>query len=115
MTFVTALTDWFIATLRKKEMELTKILEEDSARIIDVRTREEFSGGHVLGSENIPLNELVTKMEEYKGSKGPIVFCCASGNRSGQATYYFQTHGVERVYNGGSWLDVNYAVSLKEK
>jgi rhodanese-related sulfurtransferase len=40
----------------------------------------------------------------------PIIFCCASGNRSGQATHYFQSIGVD-CENGGSWLDVNYLVS----
>jgi rhodanese-related sulfurtransferase len=42
--------------------------------------------------------------------KQPIIFCCASGNRSGQATQYFKQLGYE-CENGGSWLDVNYNLS----
>ncbi|MCB0697746.1 MAG: rhodanese-like domain-containing protein, partial [Chitinophagaceae bacterium] len=34
--------------------ELTK----NGAQIIDVRTRQEYAGGHIKGSVNIPLNEL---------------------------------------------------------
>ncbi|MGL5890606.1 MAG: rhodanese-like domain-containing protein, partial [Bacteroidia bacterium] len=30
--------------------------------IIDVRTRNEFSGGHVAGSINIPLQELKERL-----------------------------------------------------
>lgn len=79
--------------------------------IIDVRTRAEFSGGHVNGSINIPLQEITNHIEEIKGMKQPIIFYCASGGRSGQATQYFKSLGVN-CENGGSWLDVNYQLSL---
>jgi rhodanese-related sulfurtransferase len=42
--------------------------------------------------------------------KQPVVLCCASGNRSGQATYFLQAQGID-CENGGSWLDVNYQLS----
>lgn len=75
--------------------------------IIDVRTPEEFMGGNVAGSINIPLQELDQHLEEIKMMVQPIVLCCASGNRSGQATAYLQSCGV-KCENGGSWMDVNY-------
>ena len=78
--------------------------------IIDVRTRAEYSGGHVQGSINIPLQEITQHIDEIRAMAQPIVFCCASGGRSGQATHYFQSIGVE-CENGGSWLDVNYLVN----
>jgi phage shock protein E len=79
--------------------------------IIDVRTMAEFSGGHVNGSINIPLQEITNYIDEIKGMEEPIIFCCASGGRSGQATQYFKSIGVN-CENGGSWLDVNYQMSL---
>jgi rhodanese-related sulfurtransferase len=81
-----------------------------SKTIIDVRTRAEFAGGHVAGSINIPLQEITEHIDEIKSMKAPIIFCCASGNRSGQATNYFQSIGVD-CENGGSWLDVNYQMT----
>ena len=78
--------------------------------IIDVRSRGEFAGGNVAGSINIPLDEIQGKVEEIKTMKQPIVLCCASGNRSGQATYFLQAKGID-CENGGSWLDVNYQLS----
>lgn len=79
--------------------------------VVDVRTRAEYSGGHVNGSVNIPLQEITNHIEEIKAMKQPIIFCCASGGRSGQATQYFKSLGVN-CENGGSWLDVNYQISL---
>ncbi len=78
--------------------------------VIDVRTRGEFAGGNVAGSINIPLDEIQGKVEEIKAMKQPIVLCCVSGNRSGQATYFLQAQGID-CENGGSWLDVNYQLS----
>jgi len=74
--------------------------------IIDVRTPSEFMGGNVAGSINIPLNEISLKVEEIKKMSQPIILCCASGGRSGQATMFLKQHGIDCV-NGGSWMDVN--------
>jgi rhodanese-related sulfurtransferase len=79
--------------------------------VVDVRTRAEYSGGHVNGSVNIPLQEITNHIEEIKAMEQPIIFCCASGGRSYQATQYFKSLGV-KCENGGSWLDVNYQMSL---
>ena len=74
--------------------------------IIDVRTPGEFMGGHVSGSINIPLQEIQNRADEIKALSQPIVLCCASGMRSGQATVYLKSLGVDSK-NGGSWLDIN--------
>lgn len=75
--------------------------------IIDVRTPGEFMGGHVSGSINIPLQLIPERVEEIRSMKQPIVLCCASGGRSGQATAFLRGHGIN-CENGGSWMDVNY-------
>lgn len=77
--------------------------------IIDVRTHEEFMGGHVAGSINIPLNEIPNNLEEIKAMEQPITLCCMSGGRSAQASAFLASHGVS-CENGGSWYDVNYMV-----
>lgn len=71
--------------------------------IIDVRSRGEFSMGNVEGSVNIPLNEIPDNVEDIKNMKRPIVLCCASGNRSGQALNYLLSRDVDDCHNGGSW------------
>ncbi|MCU0421178.1 MAG: rhodanese-like domain-containing protein [Bacteroidia bacterium] len=79
--------------------------------IIDVRTPQEFAGGHVTNSLNIPLQEMIERLDEIKLLPQPIMLCCASGNRSGQAAMFLQSKGVNCV-NGGSWLEVNYQISI---
>lgn len=88
-------------------MNIEKIIKEKQGTIVDVRTTEEFRGGNVSGSINIPLQEIPNRMDELKNLKQPFVLCCASGNRSGQATQFLMQQGIE-CCNAGSWLDVNY-------
>jgi phage shock protein E len=73
--------------------------------IIDVRSPGEFSGGHVTGSSNIPLQEVPARLEDFRAMAKPLILCCASGNRSGQATQFLQSNGID-CENGGSWLAV---------
>lgn len=88
-------------------MNIEKIIREKQGTIVDVRTHQEFIGGNVPGSINIPLQEIPQRIEELKNLKAPLVLCCASGGRSGQANRYLAQQGIN-CYNGGSWLDVNY-------
>jgi rhodanese-related sulfurtransferase len=91
-------------------MKIENLIKEKACTIVDVRTHEEFTGGHAADSINIPLNEIPKRIEELRNLKAPLVLCCASGNRSGQAQLFLTEHGIE-CYNGGSWLDVNYIQS----
>ncbi|MEO5643634.1 MAG: rhodanese-like domain-containing protein [Bacteroidia bacterium] len=88
-------------------MNIEKIIKEKQGTIVDVRSRGEFMSGNVPGSINIPLPELEKQIREIKMLKMPLVLCCASGGRSGQAHGYLAQQGIE-CYNGGSWMDVNY-------
>ena len=80
--------------------------ENNKYTIVDVRTTGEFAEGNVAGSINIPLDQLVERTDEVMGLEAPVLFCCLSGRRSGQATAYFQEKGLE-CENGGGWLEVN--------
>ena len=88
-------------------MNLDAIINDEKTTIIDVRSVEEFAEGNVAGSVNIPLHEVPQRIDELKAMSKPLVLCCLSGGRSGQATQFLQQQGVEEVYNGGGWADVN--------
>ena len=85
-------------------------LLRQGATIVDVRTPGEFMGGNVAGSINIPLNEVPERVEEFKDLKAPVLLCCLSGGRSGQATGFLQAQGID-CHNAGGWMDLNYVVS----
>lgn len=87
-------------------MTLNEAINHPNATIIDVRSEGEFAGGHVQGAVNIPLQTVPDEVEAIKAMQRPIVLCCASGNRSGQALMFLQAQGLEDLYNGGGWAQV---------
>ena len=66
-------------------MNIHELINDRKTTIVDVRTEEEFLEGNVQGSINIPLPEVVDRVEELKQMQ-PLVLCCLSGVRSGKAT-----------------------------
>lgn len=73
------------------------------AVVIDVRSPQEFKGGHFKGSKNIPLDRIQTEAQKIKALDKPVVVCCASGMRSSQAKSILLNQGVKVVENGGGW------------
>ena len=97
------LSNMFGSSTSKQDIQ--KALEK-GAKIIDVRSPSEFSGGHVKGSVNIPLDQIASHVEKIKGYNTSVVLCCASGMRSAQATSLLKEKGVE-AYNAGGWKNLN--------
>ncbi|MCX6188347.1 MAG: rhodanese-like domain-containing protein [Bacteroidetes bacterium] len=91
-------------------MDIEEIIKEKQGTIVDVRSPEEFMGGHVVGSINIPLQEIQNRMDEITALETPLVLCCASGGRSGVAHSILSQQGID-CCNAGSWLNVNYIQS----
>ena len=85
-------------------------LLQEGGMIIDVRTKAEFSNGHIKGSKNIPLQALSSNLNKLKKDK-PIITCCASGMRSASAKSMLKSNGFSNVYNGGSWARLNSRIS----
>lgn len=74
------------------------------ALLVDVRTPEEFSAGHLEGAINIPHDQTLARLTEYGGDKDrSIVVYCRSGNRSGQAHKTLVEQGFTSAHNAGGY------------
>jgi len=68
--------------------------------IIDVRTTEEFSSGHLPTAKNIPLDELENRLEGLTPHKTQEIFLvCATGRRSKRATDLLRSKGFTQAIN----------------
>jgi len=64
--------------------------------ILDVRSPQEYSEGHVPGAINIPSEDLKKKIEEMKVSKDTVlVTVCEHGGRSSRAAVELQKLGYK--------------------
>ena len=71
------------------------------ARLVDVRTPDEFAAGHLPGAINVPLAELGQRMVELEPKDGALVLYCRSGNRSGQAKAQLERAGFTTLHDLG--------------
>lgn len=71
------------------------------AILLDVRTPEEYRGGHIPGSKNLPLQQ-IEKIESIAEKKEtPLFVYCQSSARSRQAVSLLQNMGYVNVNNIG--------------
>ena len=82
-------------------------LVKEGAVILDVRSKSEYSGGHIKNSINIPVNELQNNLSRLKNKDKTIITCCASGMRSASAKNVLENSGYKNVHNGGGWNSLN--------
>lgn len=62
------------------EVDVARALWEAGDQIVDVRTPEEYAGGHIAGAVNIPLNRIGFAAAELP--EGQVLTVCSMGNRS---------------------------------
>lgn len=68
-------------------------------KIIDVREPNEFEESHVEGAINIPLGEMMKRIDEVPIDEEVVVYC-NSGGRAGVAVQGLGTMGYTNVVNG---------------
>ncbi|WP_231689614.1 rhodanese-like domain-containing protein [Bacillus sp. FJAT-27245] len=77
--------------------EAMELVKKSEVKVLDVRTPEEYKGGHIPGSELIPL-QVLGGMAENLDKDEDYLIVCRSGNRSRQASELLASKGF-RVLN----------------
>ncbi len=85
---------------RSVSIEVVKAKIAAGAKIVDVRTPDEFRGGAYPGAVNIPLQSLLGRLKDLSKDR-PIVLYCASGSRSAAAASMLRQAGFADVVNAG--------------
>jgi len=76
------------------------------AKVIDVRTTEEFNEEHYPNALNIPVDQIRQRLTEFGEKNAPIVVYCASGSRSAFAARLLKSAGYTDVINAGGLEDM---------
>jgi len=90
-----------------KNLKKTNNIKEfidNNAVIIDVRSESEFNSGNLEGSVNVPLKDLMYRVNEFKKDKKYITVCTV-GMRAESAKKFFKKRGYQ-VVNGGRWSNL---------
>lgn len=93
--------------------EATRMLNHDSAVMIDMRTDKEYREGHVVNAVHVPAADNLTALDKYRDK--PVIVYCNSGSRSAGFCSRLRKQGFESVYNlkGGilGWQKAELPVS----
>ena len=84
-----------------KKTNSIKEFIDNNAVIIDVRSESEFNSGNLEGSVNVPLKDLMYRVNEFEKDKKYITVCTV-GMRAESAKKFFKKRGFQ-VVNGGRW------------
>jgi len=65
-----------LETARRIERDAAiKMVHEKKAIFVDVRPKEAYDSGHIKGSINIPLTDLLTRLKEIPPNRFIITYC----------------------------------------
>ena len=77
--------------------------------VVDVRTREEYDGGHIENAVLVPNESIGSEMPETLPDKeATLLIYCRSGRRSKDAAEKLLALGYQSVYDFGGVIDWPY-------
>lgn len=80
--------------------ELGLLVNNQNARIIDIRPANKFAQGHITGSENIPFTEIKNRLAELQGIQVPVIIVCDIGIQAGAAVQLINRPNFVRLEGG---------------
>lgn len=87
------------------------IASDPSVQLVDVRSADEFAGGHVPRATNIPLEQLEGRLDDLGGR---VVVLCRSGKRASMACDMLRAHHDDLLLlEGGTqaWMEAGLPVT----
>jgi len=76
------------------------------AKIVDVRTPEEYEFGYYPGAVNISVEQVQDRLAEFGPKDKPVIVYCETGSRSAYAAMILKRSGYADVTNAGGLTDM---------
>ena len=89
--------------------EAYEMMSSQEVVVVDVRTQEEYDGGHIENAVLVPNESIGSEMPEALPDKeATLLIYCRSGRRSKQAAEKLLELGYQNVYDFGGVIDWPY-------
>ena len=80
-------------------LEATRLMNQGTTLVLDVRDVKDFAAGHLPRARHIPFGELSKRVEEIgKYKDKPVIVTCRNGARAGAASRFLRKAGFNAVY-----------------
>jgi rhodanese-related sulfurtransferase len=82
-------------------LQVTQMINRGKGTVVvDVRTADEYAGGHLRDAKHIPLADLGNRIGELDKTKvKTVIVVDQSGNRAAKAERQLKTAGFEDIYS----------------
>lgn len=78
--------------------EATRMINKESAVVVDIRTKKEWDTGHITGAKHIPFADMDRRLSELESLKDkPVIVVCNLGQAAGSAGKKLKTAGFTNV------------------
>ena len=89
--------------------EAYEMMASQEVVVVDVRTQEEYDGGHIENAVLVPNESIGSEMPEAPPDKdATLLIYCRSGRRSKDAAQKLLELGYQNVYDFGGVIDWPY-------
>ena len=89
--------------------EAYEMMASQKVMVVDVRTREEYDGGHIENAVLVPNESIGNEMPEALPDKeATLLVYCRSGRRSKDAAQKLLALGYQNIYDFGGVIDWPY-------
>ena len=101
-------------TPKTESQKISRLVNDNKTFLVDVRTPEEYNAEKIEGAVNIPLDQIESRLSEFRGKKNIVIYC-RSGIRAGKAKDLLQKNNIPDVYSGTSYQNVSELKKNKTK
>lgn len=84
--------------------ELTRLVNQDEAIVLDIRDSKEFEQGHIAGAINVPMAKLAEKSKKLDKDK-TVILVCKLGQTAGVAGKQLMAEGFSTVRLKGGMME----------
>lgn len=78
--------------------EVTLLINKEDAKVIDIRSKEDFRNGHLPNAINIPARDVQRRLSEIEAYKEqPVILICKTGTTAGATGSLLSKAGFTRL------------------
>lgn len=78
--------------------QLSMLVNQEQAVVLDVRDGKDFKQGHIVDSVNIPFKDIASRLGELKEKDTPVIVVCKMGQTASAASKQLKAAGFSKVY-----------------
>jgi len=79
--------------------QMTQMINNENAKVIDIRSKDEFRAGHLPNALHIPAQDVLKRINELESFKDtPVILICKTGTTAGASGAILAKAGFNKLH-----------------